>query len=215
MQSHRLARLLRIIALIRTHPLQTPAGIAEMLGISVRQLYYDKNDLAKMGFRFSRSKGRFAIHKDPVVTIHSLPLSEILALVLATRHLFETNDFPIVHRAIKGLYSLVGYMPNAARGLLHSLIDDVIIREGCGCSPEIFDQIVQAVEEKRRIVVHFRHGAPQKQIIIDPFQICLKHSKLYLDAYGIEKKRRSKYRMATMDKVIFTPFFRPEYEEKT
>ena len=53
MQSHRLARLLRIIVEVREQPDRHPDQIAKDLGISTRQFYYDRNQLAKMGFGFS------------------------------------------------------------------------------------------------------------------------------------------------------------------
>ncbi len=210
MQSHRLARLLRIIVEVRTQPLKPPEQIAKDLRISLRQFYYDRNRLAEMGFRFSRVKGRFAILKDPVIAIEQLPLSEILALVLATRHLFATKDFSIVRRALTGLYTIVKHVPQPQKQLLVSLIQSVIIKDGFGCTPDILQAVIRAVDEKRRIVVNFRHGAREKYMTLDPFALCLKQSKLFLDAYGVERKRRARYRVATMDKIVFTPFYTPE-----
>ncbi len=210
MQSHRLARLLRIIVEIKNQPNKPPEQLAGELGISLRQFYYDRQELAERGFRFSRTKGRFAILNDPVVTIRELPLSEVLALVLATRHLFATKDFSIVRRALNGLYIIVDHMPESQRGPLRSLIRDVIIKDGFGCEPHILEDIVRAVDEKRRVVVHFRHGARGRSVALDPFELCLRKSKLFLDAYAVERKRRSRFRVATMERVVFTPFYRPE-----
>ncbi|MBW2020309.1 MAG: WYL domain-containing protein [Deltaproteobacteria bacterium] len=211
MQSHRLARLLRVIVEVKTRPDKSPEQIAKDLGISIRQFYYDRNKLAQMGFRFSRAKGRFTILSDPVVTIGSLPLSEVLALVLATRHLFATRDFSIVRRALKGLYKIVDHMPDSQKQLLRSLIQDVIIKDGFGCNPDILEDIVRAVDEKRRILVHFRHGAPESRVALDPFKLYFKRSKLFLDAYAVERKKHARYRVETIDKIVFTPFYRPEY----
>jgi predicted DNA-binding transcriptional regulator YafY len=212
MQSHRLARLLRIIVEVRTQPDKPPEQIAKDLGISIRQFYYDRNQLAQMGFGFSRAKGRFAILSDPVVTIGKLPLSEILALVLATRHLFATRDFSVVRRALKGLYTIVEHMPEPQKQLLKSLIEDVIIKNGFGCSPDILEDIIRAVEEKRRIVVHFRHGSSRRPIVLDPLSFRLTPSKLFLDAFAVERKRRKRYSVETIEKIVFTPFYRPEYD---
>ena len=211
MQSHRLARLLRIMAEVRAQTDKLPDQIAKNLGISTRQFYYDRKQLAQMGFEFSRDKGRFTILNDPVVTIGKLPLSELLALVLATRHLFATRDFSVVRRALKGLYKIIESLPEVQQQLLQSVIQDVIIRDGFGCRPDILEDVVRAVDEKRRIVVRFRHGAAKSQTALDPFALCFKKSKLYLDAYAVEKKRRRQYRVGTIDKVVFTPFYRPEY----
>lgn len=210
MQSHRLARLLRIIVQVRTQPENPPEQIAKDLGISLRQFYYDRNKLADMGFRFSRSGGRFSVLSDPVVTIGELPLSEVLALVLVTRHLFATKDFPIVRRALRGLYSIVDHIAEPQKQLLQSLIQDVIIKDGFGCDPDILEDIVRAVDEKRRILVNFKHGAKGKPVSLDPFGLGFKRSKLLLDAYCVERKRRTRYRVATIDKITFTPFYTPE-----
>jgi predicted DNA-binding transcriptional regulator YafY len=199
-----------MIVEVRTQPEKPPERIARDLGISIRQFYYDRDRLAEMGFRFSRVKGRFTILTDPVVTIGKLPLSEILALVLATRHLFATRDFSIVRRALKGLYTIVDHMPEPQKELLKSLIQDVIIRDGFGCSPDILEDIMGAVDEKRRILVQFRHGGPDRQIALDPFRLCFRKSKLFLDTYVVDRKKQARFRVGTIDKVVFTPFFRPE-----
>ncbi|MGD8757542.1 MAG: hypothetical protein PVH78_01580 [Deltaproteobacteria bacterium] len=210
MQSHRLARLLRIIVEVRTQPHKPPEQIAKDLGISIRQFYYDRNQLAQMGFRFSRSKGRFTILSDPVVTIGKLPLSEILALVLATRHLFATKDFSIVRRALKGLYRIVEHLPEPQKQLLRSLIQDVIIKSGFGCTPDVLEDITRAVDEKRRILVHFRDRPPDSRVALDPFGLRLKHKKLFLDAYAVQRKTHKRFWVGNIDKIVFTPFFRPE-----
>jgi predicted DNA-binding transcriptional regulator YafY len=146
-----------------------------------------------------------------VVTIGKLPLSELLALVLATRHLFATKDFSVVGRALRGLYNIIDHLPEAQKQLLKSVIQDVIIKDGFGCTPDIFENIMRAVDEKRRILVHFRHTAPESRTSLDPFGLCFRKSKLCLDAYAVEKKKRRRYGLGTIDKIIFTPFFRPEY----
>lgn len=213
MQSHRLARLLQIIVEVRSQPDRLPDQIAKDLGISTRQFYYDRNQLARMGFRFSREKGRFTILSDPVVNIGNLPLSELLALVLATRHLFATRDFSVVRRALTGLYNIIDRLPEPQKQLLRSVIQDVIIRDGLGCRPDVLEDIVRAVDEKRRILVHFRRAATGSRTALDPFALCFKKSKLFLDAYAVERKKRRRYRLGTIDKIVFTPFYRPEYSE--
>ena len=214
MQSHRLARLLRIIVEVRSQPQRLPDEIAKDLGISTRQFYYDRDQLAQMGFRFSREKGRFTILSDPVVTIGKLPLSELLALVLATRHLFATRNFSVVRRALKGLYNIIDHLPESQKELLRSVIQDVIIKDGFDCEPDILEEVMRAVDEKRRIWVHFRHGAQGSRAVLDPFGLCFVQSKLCLDAYAVERKKRRRYRLGTIDKVVFTPFYRPEYSGK-
>jgi predicted DNA-binding transcriptional regulator YafY len=210
MQSHRLARLLRIIVEVRTQPHKPPERIAKDLGISIRQFYYDKNQLAKMGFQFSRAKGRFTILSDPVVTIGKLPLSEILALVLATRHLFATKDFSIVRRALKGLYRIVDHLPEPQKQLLRSLIQDVIIKNGFGCTPDVLEDVMRAVDEKRRILVHFRDHPPTSRVAMDPFGLRFKQTRLCLDAYAVQKKKHTRFWVGTIDNIVFTPFFQPE-----
>ena len=211
MQSHRLARLLRIIVEVRTQPQKLPEQIAKDLGISVRQFYYDRNQLARMGFRFSRTKGEFTILGDPVVTVEKLPLSEVLALVLAARHLFATRDFSIVRRALSGLYTIIDHMPESQKQLLKSLIKDVIFEDGFGCPPEVLEDLILAVDEKRRILVHFRDRSPESRVVLDPLDIRFKRSRLFLDAYVIKRKKQARFWVGTIDKIIFTPFFRPEY----
>jgi predicted DNA-binding transcriptional regulator YafY len=211
MQSHRLARLLRIIVEVREQPDRHAHQIAKDLGISTRQFYYDRNQLAEMGFGFSRRKGRFTVLNDPVVTIGKLPFSELLALVLATRHLFATKSFSVVRRALKGLYNIIDHVPDPQKKLLTSIIQDVIIKDGFGCQPDILEDALRAVDEKRRILVIFRNSASGKPTALDPFALCFWKSRLCLDAYAIARKKRRRYGMNTIEKIVFTPFFRPEY----
>jgi predicted DNA-binding transcriptional regulator YafY len=199
-----------MIVEIRSQPRKPPEQLAHDLGVSIRQFYYDRNQLAQMGFEFSRSKGRFSILSDPVVTIGELPLSEVLALVLATRHLFATKDFSIVRRALNGLTTIVDHMPAPQKDLLKSLIQDVIIKDGFGCNPEILEDVLQAVDEKRRILVHSKQNPDGKPLSLDPYGLCFRKSKLYVDAYAVEKRKRIRYRVANIDKVVFTLFYRPE-----
>ena len=162
MQSHRLARLLRMIVEVRTQPQKPPEQIAKELGVSIRQFYYDRNQLAEMGF------------------------------------------------ALNGLFTIVKHMPDPQKQLLQSLVQDVIIKDGFGCSPKILDDVMQAVDEKRRILVHSRQSPKGKPLSLDPFELCFIKTKLYVDAYAVERKKRIRYRMANIDRVIFTPFYRPK-----
>ena len=210
MQSHRLARLLRIIIEIRSYPQKKPEQIADELNISLRQFYYDRNALAEMGFRFKRVKGRFKIIHDPVVTISRLPLSEILAWVLTTRHLFASKDFSVVRQALDSLIQLVDHMPESKGTLMKSLIQDVIIQDGFGCSPEILEDVTSAVDGKQRILVHFNALVQKKPMALDPLGFSFKQSKLFLDAYAVSQKKRKQYPLSTMEKIVFTPLYCPE-----
>lgn len=210
MQSHRLARLLRIIVEVRSHPKKTPARIAEELHVSLRHFYRDRNKLADMGFRFERINGRFTILHDPVVTITDLPLSEMLAMVLLVRQSFAAKDFMLVRRALDCLNLLVDHMQEAIREFFKTLIHDVIVKDGFGCEPGLLEDLTRAVDEKQRILVHFYSTIRKSPAALDPYGFCFKKSKLFLDAYSVEQKKQKKYEISTMEKVVFTPFYRPE-----
>jgi predicted DNA-binding transcriptional regulator YafY len=210
MQSHRLARLLRLIVEMRTTPQRPSEQIAGGLKISLRQFYYDRADLAGMGFRFDRRKGRFELIDDPAVTIGDFPLSEVLALVLAARHLFATKDFSIVYRTLNSLNIMLDHMQEPQKGFLKVLVEDVIVRDGFGCTPEILEEVIRAVEEKRRVFVRFHPAVKKRPVALDPFALCLGKSKLFLDAYAVEQKKRKRYALATMQEIVFTPFYVPE-----
>jgi len=118
-----------------------------------------------------------------------------------------------VRRALKGLYNIIDHLPESQKQLLRSVIQDVIIKDGLGCSPDTLEDIMRAVDEKRRILVHFRHAAPASRTALDPFALCFRKSKLFLDAYAVEKKKRRRYGLGTIDKIVFTPFYRPQYSD--
>ena len=116
-----------------------------------------------------------------------------------------------MRRALKGLYTIVDHMPEPQQRLLKSLIEDVIIKNGLRCSPDILEDVTRAVDEKRRVLVHFRHGSGKRRVLLDPLRFTLTRSKLFLDAYAVETKKRKRYRVESIDKIVFTPFFTPEH----
>jgi hypothetical protein len=101
-------------------------------------------------------------------------------------------------------------MPVQQKELLRTLIQDVIIKDGFGCSPKILEDVLRAVDEKRRILVHSKQSPKGKPLSLDPFELCFRKTKLYVDAYAVERKKRIRYRMANIDRVVFTPFYRPK-----
>jgi len=106
--------------------------------------------------------------------------------------------------------TIVDHMSDPQRGLLRSLVQDVIIRDGFGCSPEILEDVLRAVDEKRRILVHSKQSPERKPLSLDPYGLCFRKSKLYVDAYAVERKKKIRYSMADIEKVVFTLFYRPE-----
>lgn len=210
MQSHRLARLVRLVMEISTYPQKSPETLARELGISIRQLYYDRNQLARMGFLFSRKKGRFVVLDEPTVRISGLPLSEFMQLIAALRRLFAANDFPVVRTCIDALFAVVDHVSGPWKPLLKSLVQDAIIAEGLSCRLDLLNDVLQAIDEKQRILVHLKKDPAGKPLLVDPYGLSFQHARLCLDAYAVKEKKQLRIPLADVDKITMTVFYMPQ-----
>ncbi|MBW2107627.1 MAG: hypothetical protein JRI36_03020 [Deltaproteobacteria bacterium] len=210
MQSRRLARLVRIIVQVSTHPRKSPEALARELGISIRQFYYDRDQLARMGILFSRKKGRFVVLDEPAVTFAGLPLSGFMVFMAAVCRLFAANDFAVVRTCLEALFAVVDHVSGPQKPLLKSLVQDAIITDGLGCRPELLDDLLLAIDEKKRILIHSNKDPAEKPLLADPYGLSFKNARLCLDAYAVEEKKQLRLPLADMDKITMTVFYRPQ-----
>ena len=202
----RAARLIRIVAEIKTNPRQTVEDRREI----IRSLGFE--------FAYSREKGVFEITNDPYIPIPDLTLGEFLSLVMALRQLSAAGDYILTYDALQGVRKLIreSRLEIAEKETLMISTDDVILQQGFGCDPKILDALQRAVVERRRCRVE--NHSPEEGVrwwTIDPYQIFFKKRALYLDAYCVEVKDIRTLRVNRIKKVRDTGIRLREPVDKT
>src|SRR5499433_2681329 len=119
MPSHKIPRLLRLAAEIKTNPWQTVPTLCRSVGVGKAQFYRDKQALEEIGFIFnySRAQSRFLIEKEPYLPVYDLTLTETFALTMAVRQLSAAGDFILTYDALEALKKLVANTPGVQREL--------------------------------------------------------------------------------------------------
>lgn len=212
MQTRRLTRLMRLMIEFGSREFRSAEEIFTSLGVSRSQFYRDKEDLERMGFAFTfqRDKGAFAVAEDPGVKVEGLTLSEVLALILAVGRLPETGDFTLAYRALTGLKKIVVDRPGPVADFILSAVERVVAEEWYGCSFELLEKLVQAVNERRRI--HLIYAPPgqvrARRLNADPEGLVFRGGELFLEVAPSQGRQRF-FRVAYLQDVIFTPFLAP------
>ncbi|MBI4530952.1 MAG: WYL domain-containing protein [Candidatus Latescibacteria bacterium] len=207
LEPSRAARLIRIIAEVKTNPRQTVEDLLKKFAISKTQFYEDRQEIIRgLGFEFSysRPKGMFEITNDPYIPIPDLKLGELLSLVMAVRQLSAAGDYILTYDALQGVRKLIreSRLEIAQKESLMTSTDDVVLRQGFGCDPRILEELQQAVVEHRRCKIE--NDSPEegfKWWTIDPYQIFFKKRALYLDAYCLEAKDIRTFRINRIKKI--------------
>jgi predicted DNA-binding transcriptional regulator YafY len=186
----RFVRLFEIMTEIRGNPRQTPGQIAKYFGISRNQFYKDRGELEKLDFRFNynRSTRAFEIEKDPFIPTGNLTLTEISALIMSIRQLFDMSDYVITYRAIKAIKKVVANYPDTSvRHKLEVVLEDAIYNKGYGCKETILHTLEQAMEQRKIVKITYISPYDDFQEIvhdIDIYMIFFRRRSLYMDAYS-------------------------------
>jgi len=186
----RFVRLFEIMTEIRGNPRQTPEQIANYFNISRTQFYKDKTALEKLNFRFNynRSIRAFEIEKDPFVPTGFLTLTEMSALIMSIRQLFDISDYVITYRAIKAIKKVVANYPDAdIRHKLEVVLEDAIYNKGYGCKENILSALEYAKEHRKIVkITYFSPYDGFQKIVhdIDVHMIFFRRRSLYMDAYS-------------------------------
>lgn len=206
MRGARSARLIKISQEIKTNPNRTPKELYETLGVSKEQFYRDRRLLEQLNFkfRFSRKKKAFEIIEDAYIPEYKLTITEILSLAMSVRGIFISGDYTLAKSASDGMKKIISQLPESERKVLTGIFQDLIIRKGMGCDPEILDRLGNAVKENRRILIDYYKDSVIKRYTLDPYRIFFKNHALYLDAYSVERKSDRMFRVSRIKRVEFT-----------
>ena len=205
-QLARVPRLIRLITEVKTNPRQTPEQIYRTLGIGRARYFQDKILLQEafgFTFRFNRGKRSYEILEDPYLPIVDLKLSEAFAMILAVRQLSASGDYILTYEAFEGLKKIVASAQPELRGFLQTALDDVVLRQGFGCQPEILDALRQACAEHHHVIITYHHYDQDTlwRHELDPYQLFFKRRALYLDAYDKGARAFRVFRVNRIQKV--------------
>ncbi|MBF0510170.1 MAG: WYL domain-containing protein [Deltaproteobacteria bacterium] len=207
-KNKRAIRLLKIIQEIKTAPYQTVSQLVISLGISRAQFYKDKAELISLGFEFSydRSKGRFIITQDPYLPVAGLNLSERLSLLMAVRQLSAAGDYLLTYEGVNAARKLAADLPGPLRESALALFDDLVLKEGFGCSLETMEALQQAVTENRRVMFTYQRPdlKPPTQEELDPYHLFFQRRALYVEGFSWTHKSIRMYRLNRIQHVRLT-----------
>jgi len=201
-------RSLKIIQEIKTVPYQTVNQLLQMLCVSRAQFYKDKNDLSTLGFEFSydRSKKRFVVTRDVYLPVEGLSLSERLFLMMAVRQLSASGDYILTYEGLNAARKLAVDLPQPIRDQALTLFDDVVLKEGFGCSRDVLEKIQRAVTESRRVIISYQ--PPDKEAPLsyelEPYHIFFRRRALYVEGYSWTDRDIRMFRLNRIKSVQFT-----------
>lgn len=183
-------RLLKMIQAIRNDPEQSLESVLSQFGISRSQFYKDKAALAELGFQFEYSKGAgFCVVEDRLAPITGLTLSDRVTLLFALENLSASGDGVLAAKAMEIGRKLVGGLDSPFSEQLLQCFDNEVTRKAYGVQPEIFERLVEAIRERRRIrILYCRSGTwTESWRLIDPRRIYMRERTLYLYARTVDE----------------------------
>ena len=207
---NRFHRLIRIVQEIKTHPAQTLGELSKKIGVGKSQFYKDKESLRRLGFDFHFDRGakRFVVTMDAFLPVENLSLSEIVSLIMAVRQLSAAGDYILTYEGVRAARKLAAGLPQDHRENALALFDDLVLKEGFGCSRNILESLQKAVVENRRVeILHEKPGddAPKRHVI-EPYHLFFRRRALYVEGYSIDEKEIRTYRVSRICRVDSTPY---------
>lgn len=203
---NRMARLITLMAEIRSNPRQTPDKLRKRLEVSRSQFFEDRKTLNKIGFVFDydRTQSRYVIKNDPFLQITDLTAVEVLSLVMAVRQISAAGDHTLAFDAVRAVRKIIGNSEKRVRELLEYALDDTVLKERFKVDSGIIDELWQAQERSIRLEIiydDFSKGH-ERNIQIDPYAIYFKGRALYLDAYLPNEKKVAMLRISRVKRVL-------------
>lgn len=187
---NKILRLLRLIQDIRIDPGQSLESILGRHGISRAQFYKDKKTLASLGFHFEyRTGSGFRITEDRLSPISGLSLSDKVILLFALENLSATGDGLLAARALEVGRKLAGALEQPFCEHLQECFDAEVIQKSYGVAPEIFQDLLMAVQERKRIRILYCRSMSWSESwrVLDPGRIYMRERSLYLYARTVDE----------------------------
>ncbi len=211
MNSRRLARLMGIICEIKSHPRHTPEEMCRRFNISRRQFYKDREDLARLGFSFhyDRGRGGFVLSAEKVRLVGGMSMADFFALILAVKGLAAGSDFGLAYAGLRGLRNLAPQLPGERAAEFSQALEMLVIQDGFGCRPDIFQSLMDAVSQGQRSVLLIDGAGEDQSLTVDPRRLVLHKGALYLEADGLQPSGPGLVAASRIRKVIPMPLYSP------
>ncbi len=160
-------RLFQLVTVLRAGRLSTAAQIAEHLGVSVRTVYRDVDDLRQGGVRIEGEAGvGYRLARDHALAPLVFDALEIEALVLGARLLERTGDRELVLAARRALDKVDAVLPEDLRTRLRETAvyapifrsGQVEIEGGVPAQTPILSDLRRALRERQRVRLRYTDG---------------------------------------------------------
>lgn len=159
-------RLFQLVTVLRAGRLNTAHQLAQHLGVSVRTVYRDVDDLRESGVRIEGEAGvGYRLARDHALPPLVFDVLEIEALVLGARLLERTGDRELVLAARRALDKVDAVLPEDSRARLRdTAVFAPIYRQGeveMGAVPRdapIIASLRRALRERRRVRLSYADG---------------------------------------------------------
>lgn len=160
-------RLFQLVTVLRAGRLSTAASLAEHLGVSVRTVYRDVDDLRQGGVRIEGEAGvGYRLARDHALAPLVFDALEIEALVLGARLLERTGDRELVLAARRALDKVDAVLPDDLRTRLRETAvyapimreDGVAIEGGVPTQTPILADLRRALRERQRVRLSYVDG---------------------------------------------------------
>ncbi len=184
----RIARLIRIIHIVKFHPRQSQREMLSTLGISKTRLQQDRSILANMGFRFewkangSQADPTIVIVEDTLAGELGLSITEGLITILALQQMRDSGDALITEHAVSAAAKLSRLLPQSFDDSLPSA-SALSRMTGHGCAEEIIENLKTALQQKRMVRIHYKSmnsGGTLSWRMVEPLRLHMAGSNLYL-----------------------------------
>ncbi len=186
--NERIARLIRIIHIVKFQPRQSRKELLATLGISQTRFQQDRKILAGMGFRFewkagnSQTEPTIIIVEDTLAGELGLSVTEGLITILALRQMRDSGDSFIAEHASAASTKLSRLLPQSFDDSI-SAASAISIATGYGCAEEVVESLKTSLQQKRMIRIHYKSmnsGGTLSWRMVEPLRLHMAGSNLYL-----------------------------------
>lgn len=209
----RLARLLRVVAVLRGHPQGIrPAEIARRVGVTTRTVYRDLRALeTDVGVAVWSDAGLWGVVGDEFLPPLKLTLDEAMAVVLSARLMVRYADKydPDLAAAFE---KLEGVLPAALAEHVERTLDDLAQHPRDADFSERVHRLTRAWAERRVVTFTYepaRYGpdAAPRQATVRPYLIepSLQTHALYLIGWDETRKALRTFKIERIGDVALTP----------
>jgi predicted DNA-binding transcriptional regulator YafY len=189
MKYTRVHRLLRLITLIQGSAQLNADKLAEICGVSERNIYRDLKELEGAGvpISFDKETGGYSLRRDFFLRPVDFTLEEAMALVLIGREIGQTEQLPHAAEAGKAIDKLLATLPAAIRGMVDELLPRMSVdlaRTANEPTGEVYTRIRQAIADKRALQCKYESPSRRSENDAGAFRF---------DPYGLYFGQRAWY----------------------